>query len=449
MMSARVFTVLVKERGGREVAYTFDRRSVTVGRGVGNDVVLPRRRVADRHLSIFCKDRSFVVTDLHTSHGTWVRGRRLSQPVVLASMEPIEVGDFRLRCHLGGVRSASAHSGPREARWSTDLMETQQRLERLRGLLYGEKTESGWSSLCALLDEWPEDEDLSVALDYAESLLESWPDRLRRAPDVWKRPLLMGRASNPRFRVIKRLDLSYAVMEARVIGQLRWKPWLSQLTMLTLRRSFMEDSEVEALIGLESLRSLRHLDLGYNRIGDDGVAMLSQAPWAGSLEHLNLEGNPISGPGVHPLLRSPSLSKLASLNLSDVWAGAQVSMALLAGRLPALRELRLSAMKLGPDQAHLLAQAPCLEHLDVLELSQNLLGDEGVNALSQAPRRCALRSLDLSSNGVSDVGALSLASSRAFSGLTTLRLSGNALSEHAIQALANSRMLPRLDVLEV
>lgn len=449
-MSARVFTVLVQERGGREVAYTFASRSVTVGRGAANDVVLPRRRVADRHLSVFCKDHRFVVTDLQTTHGTWVRGRRLSQPAVLASMEPFEVGEFRLRCHLGGDRSASVSVRANDPEWSSDLMETQQRFELLRGILYGEKTEAGWRSLCALLDEWPEDEELSVALDYAASLLESWPDQLRQAPDMWKRPLLTGRASDPRFGLLRRLDLSYAVLEARVIGQLRWKPWLSQLTMLTLRRSFMEDSEVEALAGLDSLRNLRHLDLGYNRIGDKGVAVLAEAPWAASLESLNLEGNPISGPGVHLLLRSPSLQKLASLNLSDVWAGAQVSMALLAGgRLPALRELRLSAMKLGADQAHLLAQAPCLEHLSVLDLSQNQLGDEGVNALAQAPRRCVLRSLDLSSNGVSDVGALALASSRAFSELITLRLSGNALSERAIQALASSAMLPRLDILEV
>ncbi len=442
-----MFTVLVRERRGEQVAYTFQKSSVSVGRGQGNDIVLPRRQISDRHVSVYCRSGRFIITDLASTHGTWVRGRRLSQPRVVAAMEPVELGDFTMRCHLGGPRALDPPLA--NTQWPSDLMPSFKRLERLRELLYGDKTYKAWMSLCALLDEWPEDDDLAVALEYADELMESWPDEVRQVPDIWKRALLAG-SPNPRFRLIRALELNYEVLEARVVSQLRWVPWLDNLRILSLRRSFMEDRELGALLELPQLTGLRWLDVSNNRISDRGLGHLAEASSMRELEGLVLSGNPIEGAGLPALVSSGHLARLKHLDLNDTWAGRMIPMALLAAsNLSHLEVLNVAGNHLGPDGLQVLAQLPALGHLRRMEASHNRVGDEGMSALAMTPLETALRHLDLSHNDIGDPGALALANSPHFASLTQLNLRGNRLSDVGIEALASSPHLPNLDVLEV
>jgi serine/threonine-protein kinase len=61
---------------GRE--YPIYRNGATIGRDADNDIVLPYRQVSRRHGQIECRRSSFTVSDLDSTNGTFVNGRRLA-----------------------------------------------------------------------------------------------------------------------------------------------------------------------------------------------------------------------------------------------------------------------------------------------------------------------------------------------------------------------------------
>lgn len=64
-------------------------------------------------------------------------------------------------------------------------MDTNERLEQLRGLLYEAPSTELWDQLCALFDGW-EPSSLQLGLDYALPTLDArWPDELRAPPPEW------------------------------------------------------------------------------------------------------------------------------------------------------------------------------------------------------------------------------------------------------------------------
>jgi large subunit ribosomal protein L7/L12 len=64
-------------------------------------------------------------------------------------------------------------------------MDTNERLERLRGLLYEPPSSEVWDQLCALFEGW-EPSSLQLGLDYALPALDArWPDELRAPPEAW------------------------------------------------------------------------------------------------------------------------------------------------------------------------------------------------------------------------------------------------------------------------
>ncbi len=436
------FTILVRDREGEGGRFVFEGRSVRVGRSADNDLVLPRRRVSDRHAVIFRKGRRFIVVDLVSTQGTWVGGRRISQPTVVGEGDPVEIGDFSLSCHAGD-------GGEGEARGlSSDLVPTQERLGALRDALYGERTEGAWARVCALFDEWPEDDDLALGLDYADRLLVGWPDDLRRAPELWKKPLLTGRP-NPRFSIVRRLDLNYHFLGAAGAAALARMAWMAQLSALSLRTAYLGDEGVEALTATSCLRGLRALDLSHNEIGDRGAGSIAACAHLEGLERLTLDANPLRGPGVLTLVGSSHLRGLRHLDLSNT-SGRELATALAAStQLASLETLRLTDNAIGADGAHILALAACMKTLTALHLSRNRIGDEGVMALTSAPQPTRLTHLDLSHNEIGDAGAQALARSPQLPLLTHLDLTQNRLSPRGIQAIANSPFLPRLDTLRV
>jgi class 3 adenylate cyclase len=63
-----------------------------LGRASDNDVVLAEERVSRHHCSIGATDGGFILTDLHSTHGTFVNDVRVDAPQLLGDGDRIRIG---------------------------------------------------------------------------------------------------------------------------------------------------------------------------------------------------------------------------------------------------------------------------------------------------------------------------------------------------------------------
>jgi uncharacterized protein (TIGR02996 family) len=97
-----------------------------------------------------------------------------------------------------------------------------------------------------------------------------------------------------------------------------------------------------ALLAAAPMPRLRHLELGGNALGADGLNALLAAPWAAGLRTLHLEDNALDSTALRALAGSTRLERLRDLSLADNGLGG-VSVETLAN-WPLLR--RLTALDL-------------------------------------------------------------------------------------------------------
>lgn len=98
-----MFSVIISEKGGAERRETFERTEINVGRVQGNELVLPKGNVSKRHARLLYRDGRFIVTDLKSTNGTYVNGRKIAQATIVREGDKIYIGDFVLR-----IEAASA-----------------------------------------------------------------------------------------------------------------------------------------------------------------------------------------------------------------------------------------------------------------------------------------------------------------------------------------------------
>jgi pilus assembly protein CpaF len=96
-----MFTIIISEKGGAERRETFDRNEINVGRVQGNDLMLPKGNVSKHHARLLYRDGRFIVTDLKSTNGTYVNGRKISQATIVREGDKIYIGDFVLRLETG------------------------------------------------------------------------------------------------------------------------------------------------------------------------------------------------------------------------------------------------------------------------------------------------------------------------------------------------------------
>jgi hypothetical protein len=77
---------------------------ISVGRIVGNDMVLPAAEVSRNHCRVALHWRGLEVVDLGSTNGTWHDGRRIAAPALLRPGESVRVGAWTLRCERGTAR---------------------------------------------------------------------------------------------------------------------------------------------------------------------------------------------------------------------------------------------------------------------------------------------------------------------------------------------------------
>src|SRR5690348_6644292 len=107
-----MFSVIISEKGGAERRETFDKTEINVGRVQGNDLMLPKGNVSKRHARLLYRDGRFIVTDLKSTNGTYVNGRKIAQATIVREGDKIYIGDFVLRIEAASSSGAHAAATP-------------------------------------------------------------------------------------------------------------------------------------------------------------------------------------------------------------------------------------------------------------------------------------------------------------------------------------------------
>ena len=92
-----MFAIIISEKGGAERKEAFDKNEINVGRVQGNDLMLPKGNVSKHHARLLFRDGRFIVTDLKSTNGTYVNGRKIAQATIVREGDKIYIGDFVIR----------------------------------------------------------------------------------------------------------------------------------------------------------------------------------------------------------------------------------------------------------------------------------------------------------------------------------------------------------------
>src|ERR1017187_437250 len=98
-----MFTTIISEKGGAERRESFDKNEINVGRVQGNDLMLPIGTVSKHHARLLYRDGRFIVTDLKSTNGTYVNGRKIAQATIVREGDKIYIGDFVIRLETPAV----------------------------------------------------------------------------------------------------------------------------------------------------------------------------------------------------------------------------------------------------------------------------------------------------------------------------------------------------------
>ena len=100
------------EKGGEPKVLSFDKDEITIGRVSGNDIVLAKGNVSKRHSRLALRGTQIEVSDLKSTNGTYVNGRKISGPTLLGPNDRIYVGDFLIG--IEGAEDTTASGGSSE-----------------------------------------------------------------------------------------------------------------------------------------------------------------------------------------------------------------------------------------------------------------------------------------------------------------------------------------------
>jgi len=82
---------------GRE--HILKKDSITIGRAVGNDIIITSKRVSREHAHIRRDGWKVLLEDLGSTNGTYLNDERLMAPVTLRDQDRIKIGDVVFTFH--------------------------------------------------------------------------------------------------------------------------------------------------------------------------------------------------------------------------------------------------------------------------------------------------------------------------------------------------------------
>jgi len=91
-----MFSLTVFDKDGGTRQCDLQKQEITLGRGPSSDVVLARGNVSKSHARIAWVGSELVVTDLGSTNGTFVNGKRVTEPRRVGTSDRILIGDFSI-----------------------------------------------------------------------------------------------------------------------------------------------------------------------------------------------------------------------------------------------------------------------------------------------------------------------------------------------------------------
>ncbi|MFN7697927.1 MAG: FHA domain-containing protein, partial [Deltaproteobacteria bacterium] len=98
-----MFKLLIADDEGKTTVVPLVRDEITVGRKEGNTIRLTERNVSRKHAKLRRANGTFVVSDLRSSNGVRVNGRRIEGDVELKPGDQIVIGDYQLALQFEGT----------------------------------------------------------------------------------------------------------------------------------------------------------------------------------------------------------------------------------------------------------------------------------------------------------------------------------------------------------
>lgn len=89
--------ILMVSAGAFLQNFTLDQTQMTIGRGPGNDIVIPEATVSGKHALITNENGSFYLSDMGSTNGTLVNNSRIQTKYLLKSGDVIRMGAAQLK----------------------------------------------------------------------------------------------------------------------------------------------------------------------------------------------------------------------------------------------------------------------------------------------------------------------------------------------------------------
>lgn len=171
--------------------WPLDKPMTTIGRWEDNDIFVDDRWVSRYHARIRRKEDHYLIEDLDSKNGTFVNGRRITEPAVLADGDEIQVTPLIALTFVGYASTAPLPGGIRPAGIEFDFTSRQL---YVGGRLLDPPLSHAQFTFLALLAEqpgrvysrdeviaavWPEDEAEGVSDEAIDALVRRIRLRLR------------------------------------------------------------------------------------------------------------------------------------------------------------------------------------------------------------------------------------------------------------------------------
>jgi pSer/pThr/pTyr-binding forkhead associated (FHA) protein len=87
------YRLILVSGNGAGTEYPLEKTELQLGRDLSNDIVINDAEVSRRHARLILQPEGYILEDLGSTNGTFIRGQRLAAPVVLKPGESITIGE--------------------------------------------------------------------------------------------------------------------------------------------------------------------------------------------------------------------------------------------------------------------------------------------------------------------------------------------------------------------
>ena len=196
------------------------------------------------------------------------------------------------------------------------------------------------------------------------------------------------------------------------------------------------------LLSLGKFENLSELYLGANKIGDDGMAYISNFK---KLEMLDMDYNALTYKGVNNIC-GKYFKNINSLNLDNNVIGIEGTYLIASYKENNLRKLSLVKNDICTKGAELISIMHLMK-LESINISDNFINDLGFYFICKGKFE-NLKELDVSLNKISDEGLVYLTEANFAETLTLLNLAGNDITDNGMRYVSFCKM-PELETLNL